>query len=150
MNEVFDLERVDKTFKNFYVDKNLYVFRAGRGSNRQMLTSVNRSFFSNARGFLCSWYQLRTILLEREDFKEFLNSQSKQENIMRNSLKKNQFIVGTISDAGVASFAPTPKVHETESDANAEAARLATINPGKKFACFKCTGIVVASGVTWS
>ncbi len=144
MNNIFHLECVDKSFKDYYVDEDLNVFKA-EGINRKILYKVLRSFFSNSRGFFCSWLQLRKILLEREDFKEFLNSQSKKENSMSNSISKNKFIVGSISDKGIASFAQSPKVHETESNANAEAARLATINPGKKFACFKCTGIVAWS-----
>jgi hypothetical protein len=64
-------------------------------------------------------------------------------------VKRNCFVIAVIED-GVAKFSSSPKVHETDEAATEEVQRLVNANPGKSFAYFKCMGVAVANGVTWS
>jgi hypothetical protein len=55
-----------------------------------------------------------------------------------------------VTTDGVLSYSKTPKVHNTEAEARAEAERLAKKNVGVILVVTKIIGSVVAGGVTWS
>lgn len=49
------------------------------------------------------------------------------------SVKRNNFIVGSVSADGTLSFSSNPTVHASASAARTECARLARLNPGKLY-----------------
>ena len=56
------------------------------------------------------------------------------------SVKRNHFIVGSVSVEGNLSFSNNPMLHVTASAARAECARLARISPGKLYVFVQFAG----------
>ena len=59
-------------------------------------------------------------------------------------------VVALLDENGVPKFSSEPKVHASEKTAREEVERLTLAFPGKRFAYFKCEGVAVATGVSWS
>jgi hypothetical protein len=67
-----------------------------------------------------------------------------------NVLKSGYWIVGSISKStGAFSAASNPKPHSTESEARAEAGRLASLDSSKKFTWLRIGGMASAVGIVY-
>lgn len=66
------------------------------------------------------------------------------------NMKQEQYIVGSITKLGnVWSITHHPVIHHDMTAAKIEAARLAKLNPEKKFVVLKVEGIVAVADVVW-
>ena len=79
---------------------------------------------------------------------EFNMSTARRISIPGNGPTSGSYIIGSVTGESV-SFATTPKVHLSKTDAQAEAERLARANPGKEFILVKVEGRVKVNGVQW-
>lgn len=63
---------------------------------------------------------------------------------------KGNFIIGSIhKQNGQVSVSPNPSAHDTRAEADAEAARLATTMPDKKFLILQVVGIASTQNVVF-
>jgi hypothetical protein len=69
-----------------------------------------------------------------------MNDSLKTQNQFILSVKRNNFIVGSVREDGTLSFAGNPTVHASASAARAECARLARISPGKLYVFVQFAG----------
>lgn len=77
-----------------------------------------------------------------------MNDNLKTQNQFILSVKRNNFIVGSVREDGTLSFAGNPTVHASASAARTECARLARLSPGKLYIFVQLAGGELSPTVT--
>lgn len=91
-------------------------------------------------------YEYEKYLLKVHTHKEPINELNNMNDTLKTqaqfviSVKRNNFIIGSVSADGTLSFSNNPMLHVTASAARAECARLARINPGKLYIFVQLAG----------
>lgn len=70
---------------------------------------------------------------------EFKTITSNPFNTAVTSVRKREWIVGSLSENGIFNFAAKPVFHSTDASAQAEATRLAKLNPGTSYIVVRLT-----------
>lgn len=75
------------------------------------------------------------------ELKQIMNiTKITNERIMHDSVRNKQYIIGSYTESGGISFAVTPTVQYTATQARAECKRLAKLHPGKTFMFVRLEG----------
>ena len=78
------------------------------------------------------------------------NQTTEKEHKMNQTTPNTRFMIATVRANGSYGFAAEPAMHRSLAEAETEAARLASINPGKRFAVVATVSSVVSGGLVWS
>ena len=143
MTKFYDLgQNVDKAFEGLYFDKDLQLWSSKTGIMRRL---ANQS--SLGLGYPYTVSKLRSLVKTAKEFLAYLNEVASEYEESPANLK-GRYVIAAIVD-GHLDFARVPYVHGTYEQAETELERLVKANPNKKFALFKCEGVVKSFGVVW-
>lgn len=141
---VVDLGFYSSYLSGYMIDKNGNVFSNRRGgrfikighrdrSNREKIIVDGRTFYNQN----LLRYALPFFSGENEDSNELI-----PESVFK------KFVVGTVWIDGL-SFSSNPKIHDSRTDADSEALRLAHTAPGTRFAVCQVVSTVCVGEVSW-
>lgn len=161
-NQVFPLVRLNSNWDLYFMDATGQVW-SKRMKEPRVLSGSNTP---SGRYFTLGGRTVHgNILYSRAtnhvDFKKEVNtldpahkkievlSKSSQEYLTREGIKARGYVIATVTKNGLL-FGSQPKIHLTETEADAELIRLAGVKPGTQFVSLKITKACQMQGINWS
>ena len=160
-DNLFHLMEIDSKLEGYFIDvdmQDIYSTRTGplRRLSKSRPGGVRYEYWSlyNRRAGRSETYNITKFRQNLEQTTEFIEWRNEMIRSRARAGSSDRvfggYVLSAVTTGGVLSYSKTPKVHNTEAEARAEAERLAKKNVGVTLVVTKIIGSVVAGGVTWS